>query len=441
MKVKAPENAVKATAVLDSSVNVIPMEEKEDSACHVFCYAALADKHTGTMYTDATGALPVVTLEGHQYYFVAYAYDPNYIFAIPMRNVKDESILKAFDNVFQELKEKGFKPEFNVMDNQATRPIKEYLKKENAKWQFVEPHNHRINAAERAIQTFKNHFISGLCSTDRDWPLQLWDQLTPKALITLNLLRTSRIDPTKSAYHQMFGHKYDWNAHPLAPPGTKAVIYESPDTRTSWGNRGLDAWYCGPALDHYRNSIFFVPATKAYRTSGSFDLFPQHCILPTFTPEQHSTEVCSELFESVQKLSKPAKQKLLRKISKALEIVSNDTQVQRVDEQTLEGEQISEGEITFQRVDSPPVTTTNDPTNPRSLQTKPRVHSRLARNNTPGQLPTIINPPRTFALATSFKTIGRSCGSTDYYGYTTKLHTNTFAFAKHYCFQCCTAID
>jgi hypothetical protein len=102
----------------------------------------------------------------------------------------------------------------------------------------------------------------------------------------------------------------------------------------------------------------FVPATKAYRTSGSFDLFPQHCILPTFTPEQHSNEVYSELFESVQKLSKPAKRKLLRKISKALELVSNDTKVQRVDEQTLEGE------TTFQRVDSPPVTTTNDPTDP-----------------------------------------------------------------------------
>jgi hypothetical protein len=63
MKEKSTDNAAKETAVLDTSVNIIPMEEKEDSACHVFCYAALTDKHTGTMYTDATGALPVVTLE------------------------------------------------------------------------------------------------------------------------------------------------------------------------------------------------------------------------------------------------------------------------------------------------------------------------------------------------------------------------------------------
>jgi hypothetical protein len=131
-----------------------------------------------------------VSLDGNQYYFVAYAYDPNYVFALPIHNLRDDTILKAFDNVFQELKMKGLKPTFNVTDNQAAQAIKTYLNKENTKWQFVEPNNHRVNAAERAIQTYKNHFISGLCTTDKDWPLQLWDTLTQQALITLNLLRT-----------------------------------------------------------------------------------------------------------------------------------------------------------------------------------------------------------------------------------------------------------
>ena len=48
------------------------------------------------------------------------------------------------------------------------------------------------------------------------------------------------------------GHKYDWNSHPMAPSGTRAVIYLDPNSRTSWGARGLDAWYCGPVFDHYR---------------------------------------------------------------------------------------------------------------------------------------------------------------------------------------------
>ena len=43
-----------------------------DGMNNVFCFAALADKQKGTMYTDATGALPAVSLEGNQYFFVAY---------------------------------------------------------------------------------------------------------------------------------------------------------------------------------------------------------------------------------------------------------------------------------------------------------------------------------------------------------------------------------
>eukprot|EP00956_Cyclotella_meneghiniana_P021063 scaffold37874_cov42-Cyclotella_meneghiniana.AAC.7 len=115
---------------LPNNVNIIPVENENDEACHVFCYAALADKQAGTMYTDATGALPAVTLDGNQYYFVAYAYDPNYIFALPISNLRDETIIGAFDNVFQDLKSKRLKPSFNVTNNQAATSIKAYLEKE-----------------------------------------------------------------------------------------------------------------------------------------------------------------------------------------------------------------------------------------------------------------------------------------------------------------------
>eukprot|EP00804_Cyclotella_cryptica_P010472 CCRYP_012303-RA/>CCRYP_012303-RA protein AED:0.45 eAED:0.14 QI:0/0/0/0.6/1/1/5/0/1176 len=140
-----------------STVNVIPFDTIDDSVCNVFCYAALADKQAGTMYTDATGALPAISLEGHQYYFVAYAYDPNYIFAKPLSNLKDETILTAFGEVFQQLKDKGFKPDFNVTDNQAATPIKNYLRREEATWQFVEPNNHHevYNELFESIQKLK----------------------------------------------------------------------------------------------------------------------------------------------------------------------------------------------------------------------------------------------------------------------------------------------
>ena len=76
----------------NNAPNIIPVEEdigeQHEVMNNCFCFAALADKQTGTLYTDATGALPAVSLEGNQYYFVAYDYDTNAIFAEPLQNLQ-----------------------------------------------------------------------------------------------------------------------------------------------------------------------------------------------------------------------------------------------------------------------------------------------------------------------------------------------------------------
>ncbi len=90
---------------------------------------------------------------------------------------------------------------------------KQFLSEDDCKLQLVEPHNHRVNAAERAIQTFKDVFITALATTNVDFPLQLWDKLTPQVQTCLNLMRCSRIDPSKSAYETLYG-QYDWNRYP-----------------------------------------------------------------------------------------------------------------------------------------------------------------------------------------------------------------------------------
>jgi hypothetical protein len=143
----------------------------------MFCFAALPDKQKGKLYIDATGVLPAILLVEHQYFFVAYNCVTHSIFAEPISNVAYASIVDAFDDVFTELTENSFKPRFKVKDNQATGPLKSYMAKHACKWNFVESSNHLVNAAECATQTFKNHFIGGLCSTDANWLVQLWDHL------------------------------------------------------------------------------------------------------------------------------------------------------------------------------------------------------------------------------------------------------------------------
>jgi hypothetical protein len=341
----------------------------------------MADKTQRTLYHDLTGRLPIMSLEGNQYFLVAYDYTINAILVRPTKDLESATIIKAFDSIFQELKNKGFKPQLNITDNQAVAALKDYLHKEECEWQFVEPNNHRVNAAERAIQTFKNHFISGLCTTDQAFPLQLWDHLTEQAQDTLNLLRTSRHDPTKSAYEQLHG-EYDFNKWPMAPPGTKAVIWENPTSRQSWAPRGIDAWYIGPSKDHYRVYKFYCPETKAIRINGSAQFFPQHCKLPTLSPTQHAKFVADELFESLTNLNKKTRKPLLKHIAKQLKaMVHNQTPapIPRVTNN-------SHPEGPEQRVVVHPTTNTStNPTAPRNLATATKTHQRTTRRNTPGR--------------------------------------------------------
>ena len=120
-------------------------------------------------------------------------------------------------------------------------------------YQLVNPHIHRHNATERAIQTFKNHFIAGLSSVHKRFPMHLWCRLIPRGILSLNLLRGYRTNPKLSAHAQVHG-AFGFNATPLAPPGSKIVIHEKPGVRGSWSLRGIDGWYIGYAPFYH---IFF----------------------------------------------------------------------------------------------------------------------------------------------------------------------------------------
>ncbi len=156
--------------------NIIINNGDDHSVANVFAYAAFADKNTGTIYNNLTGLYPFVSLDGSVCFFVLYHYKSNRILADPITGLDDKTIFEAYKKKFEMLTKKGFKPKLNVMDNQATKYIKQYLDENECRLQLVEPHNHRVNAAERAIQTLKNVFIAALATTDHDFPIQLWDR-------------------------------------------------------------------------------------------------------------------------------------------------------------------------------------------------------------------------------------------------------------------------
>jgi hypothetical protein len=177
----------------------------DHSIANIFCFGAFADKVSGVVYNDLTGNFPFMSLDSSVCFFILYHYETNVILATPIAGLDDKSIFNAYKTHFEMLSSKGYKPKVNVMDNQATKFIKKFLTENDCKLQLVEPHNHRVNAAERAIQTFKDAFIARLATTDADFSLQLWDNLAPQVQDTLNLLRASRVNPKISAYEALNG--------------------------------------------------------------------------------------------------------------------------------------------------------------------------------------------------------------------------------------------
>jgi hypothetical protein len=217
-------------------------------------------KPTGQIYTDLPGRFPICSNRGNQYIVVLYDYDSNAILAEPMKNCTDHEMVRAFKHLLAYLCDRGLRPKLQRLDNEASAALQHAMRQENIDYQLIPPHVHRHNAAEGAIQTFKNHFIAGLCSVDPNFPLQLWDRLLPPATTTLNLLRSSRINPRLSAEAQLNG-VFDYDRTPLAPPGTKVFVHKTSPVRRSRAPHGVGGWYIGAAPHHYCCWQVFIPQT------------------------------------------------------------------------------------------------------------------------------------------------------------------------------------
>jgi hypothetical protein len=206
--------------------------------------------YQGQLCTDLTGKFPVQSRRGNSYGMVCYVYDCNYVEVIPVKSRSASEWVKAYDTVHEELTVKGFKKKLQTLANEASAALKTFFTVNYVEYQLVPPHFHRRNAAERAIRTFKEHFVEGLSSFDPAFPLHLWDRLLPQAEITLNLLRTSRLYPQLSAAAHIHG-LVDYNKTYFAPPGCNIIAHEKPGKRRTWAPHGQHGYSLGPAMHHY----------------------------------------------------------------------------------------------------------------------------------------------------------------------------------------------
>jgi hypothetical protein len=121
----------------------------------------------------------------------------------------------------------GLIPKHQILDNQASAEYKAAVEASGMTYELVPPKEHQCNMAEKAIQTFKDHFVGVFSSCAPSMPIHLWCQLLPQVEWQLLLLQQSRVHPNLLAYAHVYKH-HDYNWHPFIPIGMKALVHKKP---------------------------------------------------------------------------------------------------------------------------------------------------------------------------------------------------------------------
>ena len=218
--------------------------------------------------SDLTGRFPYISRQGFQYMLISIY--RGYIHVELMKDRSAAEYVRAFRLTYFFFHSKSHKPEYQSLDNETSTAIETFLRDEaNVKLTYVPADTHRRLRAERAIRSWKNHLLATMATTDKDFPKNAWDLLIPQAELTLAHLRPYSLDRSISTYEGIHGAKFDFSAHPIHVLGVRTVALTPADKRESWGPHGIDCFYIGPAINHYRCYIVFAPATNATRIADT----------------------------------------------------------------------------------------------------------------------------------------------------------------------------
>ena len=241
-----------------------------------------------TMYTDQTGKFPFISSRGNKYIMVLYHVDSNSIWAEPMKNRTEGEMILARANALERMHAVGIKPIHQVFDK-ASKEYQQAITESGMTFQKVPPDDHRRNVAERAIQTWKDHFISAFSGTASDFPTHLWCQLLPQMEKQLCLLRQTNANPNVCTYTHLYG-PHNYNAVPFVPIGIKCMlpfvpigikcmVHDKPAKRKSFAH-----WVLSTSPLHYRCWQIWMKETRASRISGTVFFKHKYLTNPTASP-------------------------------------------------------------------------------------------------------------------------------------------------------------
>jgi hypothetical protein len=227
----------------NKDLNAPPHDSKRDFLITVY-------NLRNTIYTDQTGKFPHISSLGNQYIMILHNVDSNSSWAEAIKSNTKGKLILAQQRALARMKRCGIVPTHQILDNQASAAYKTAIETSKMTYQLVPPNNHQQNMAEKAIQTFKNHFVSVLSECAPTMPMHLWCQLLPQVELQLLLLGQSRVNPNMSAYAHLY-RQHNYNKHPFVPIGMEALVHDEPHKRQTYAEHCRKAFVLGTSTKHY----------------------------------------------------------------------------------------------------------------------------------------------------------------------------------------------
>jgi hypothetical protein len=123
------------------------------------------------LYTDDTGRFLVRACSGNQYVMITFHADGNLILQQAFKSKSDRHRIAAYNAIMIRLSARGLSVDLQILNNKASVAYKEAITfKWNEEFQLVPPDMHCQNRAERAICTFKDHFLAILAASTLHFP-------------------------------------------------------------------------------------------------------------------------------------------------------------------------------------------------------------------------------------------------------------------------------
>jgi hypothetical protein len=139
------------------------------------------------MYADQTGLFSAVLSLGNNV-MILHHVDSNSSWLEAMQNQLGGKLILARALALARMQCCGLIPKHQILNNQASVQYKAAIKASSMTYELVPPQEHQHNMAEKAIQTFKDHFVEVLSGCAPSMPIQLWCQLLPQVKWQLLLL-------------------------------------------------------------------------------------------------------------------------------------------------------------------------------------------------------------------------------------------------------------